>query len=59
MVNFIIIAIVVLIVAGIGFYLYRAKKRGDHCIGCPYGKQCSKNCQGSCDQGCNDNDNKK
>ena len=21
-------------------YLYKAKKRGEHCIGCPYAKQC-------------------
>ncbi|MBR7164867.1 MAG: FeoB-associated Cys-rich membrane protein [Clostridia bacterium] len=42
--NVIIIAILVLIVAGIVWYLSRAKKRGETCIGCPY----SKNCNGSC-----------
>ncbi|MBE5880501.1 MAG: FeoB-associated Cys-rich membrane protein [Lachnospiraceae bacterium] len=36
---------VILIIAGIVFvalfYLYRAKKRGEKCIGCPYAKQCA------------------
>lgn len=43
--NIIIIAVVALIVAGIVTYLYKAKKRGEKCIGCPYCKQCS---GGSC-----------
>lgn len=43
--NVIIIAVLAAIVGGIVFYLYRAKKRGDKCIGCPYSKQCTdKNC---------------
>lgn len=46
--NVIIIAILVLIVAAIGLYLYRAKKRGAKCIGCPYAKQCGGTCSGSC-----------
>ena len=47
--NVIIIAILVLIVAAIGLYLYRAKKRGAKCIGCPYANQCGGGC-GSCDK---------
>lgn len=39
--NIIIIAIVLAIVVGIIFYLYRVKKRGETCIGCPYAKQCA------------------
>lgn len=39
---------VILILAAIVFYIYRAKKRGQKCIGCPYSKECS----GSC--GCSD-----
>ena len=42
--NIIIIAILVLIAGGIIWYLSRAKKRGETCIGCPY----SKNCNGTC-----------
>lgn len=38
--NFIVIAIVALIVIGNVFYLHRAKKRGEGCIGCPYARQC-------------------
>lgn len=44
--NIIIIAIVIAIVAAIITYLVRAKKRGEHCIGCPYAKQCSGKCHG-------------
>lgn len=44
----IVILILVAIVAGIGLYLYRAKKRGETCIGCPYAKQCGGKCNGSC-----------
>lgn len=40
--DFMIIAGILLIIAGIVFYLYRAKKRGETCIGCPHGKQCGK-----------------
>ena len=41
----IILAIVILIIAlGAALYLYRAKKRGEHCVGCPYSKQCSGKC---------------
>ncbi len=43
--NIIIIAVLAAIVGGIVFYLIRAKKRGESCIGCPYSKQCNKNCK--------------
>ena len=46
--NIIIILILVLIIGGILFYLYRAKKRGETCIGCPYAKQCKGKCNGEC-----------
>ena len=42
--DIIIIAILLAIVGGIGWYLYRAKKRGQKCIGCPYSKECGGNC---------------
>ncbi len=42
--NAIIILIVVAIVAGVIWYLYRQKKQGVKCIGCPYAKQCGGNC---------------
>lgn len=42
--NIIIIAIVAVIITAIVIYLVRAKKRGEHCIGCPYAKQCGGKC---------------
>ena len=40
MIDFIVAAIVLAILGGILLYLYRAKKLGETCIGCPYSKQC-------------------
>ena len=47
MIDIILIAVILGIVAGIVIYLVRAKKRGQHCIGCPYAKQCGGKC--ACD----------
>ena len=44
MVDVIIVAILVCIIGGILYYLYRAKKQGEVCIGCPYGRQCTGHC---------------
>lgn len=44
MANFVIIAVLLCIVGGIIVYLRRAKKRGETCIGCPYGRQCGGKC---------------
>lgn len=40
--DFIIILIIAFIICAILYYLYKSKKQGHKCIGCPYGKQCSK-----------------
>ena len=40
-----ILAALVLVVAGIVFYLVRQRKKGVKCIGCPYSKHCSGNCK--------------
>lgn len=40
MTDFVIAIIVVLIVGSAITYIYRAKKRGIKCIGCPSGKNC-------------------
>ena len=45
-----IIAILILILGGAALYIYKAKKRGVKCIGCPDAKTCGGNC-GSC-SGC-------
>ena len=44
--NVIVVLILLAIVAGIVLYLFRAKKRGETCIGCPYAKQCGGKCNG-------------
>ena len=41
--NFVLIAILVLILGGATLYLIRAKKRGVKCVGCPSGSECGKN----------------
>lgn len=36
--------VLLLIVGGAGWYLYRAKKRGVTCVGCPHAKGCGGKC---------------
>ncbi len=42
--DFIVIVILVAIVVLIVKYLVNFRKRGEVCIGCPYSKQCTGNC---------------
>jgi hypothetical protein len=44
MIDLIIILILLLILGGAGLYVYRAKKAGQKCIGCPMAKQCGGRC---------------
>ncbi len=46
MVDLIIIIVLLCIIGSIIFYLYKAKKRSETCIGCPYAKKCSGKCGG-------------
>ena len=55
-INVVLVVILLAIAGGIIAYLWRAKRRGDACIGCPHGKQCSGKC-GSCNGCHNDKDN--
>lgn len=48
------VAVILLILGLAGFYVYRAKKNGQKCIGCPDSKTCNGNCHG-----CNCNCEKK
>ena len=48
MTDLIILMVLLAILAAAGGYIYRAKKRGQKCIGCPHSKTCSGNCCG-CD----------
>jgi len=47
-VDILIIAIVVAIVGLAAWYVYKAKKSGKKCIGCPDSGSCSGNCGCSC-----------
>ncbi len=47
----IVSVILVLILGGALLYLYKAKKQGVKCIGCPDGATCSGKCQ-CCPGGC-------
>ena len=38
--------ILVLVIGGAALYIYKAKKRGVKCIGCPSGGKCSGCCTG-------------
>ena len=42
--DWIVIALILMIIGGAAFYIYRAKKSGAKCIGCPHSKNCSGNC---------------
>ena len=53
MVNILIIVVVGVIVGAAACYIYREKKRGVKCIGCPEGCACSGSCSGC--SGCGDN----
>ncbi|MBR3794810.1 MAG: FeoB-associated Cys-rich membrane protein [Clostridia bacterium] len=50
MVNLILILILALIVGAAIAYIYKAKKSGAKCIGCPDSKTCSSGC--GCCSGC-------
>ena len=47
-IDYIAIAAIVLILGVAVFYIVRAKKRGEKCVGCPYAKHCGGNCGGGC-----------
>ena len=50
MVNVIAFAVIAAIVGLAAGYIYKAKKRGVRCVGCPDGGTCGGNC--SCCSGC-------
>ena len=54
MADIIIIVIVAAIVGLAGLYIYKAKKKGVKCIGCPDSGSCTGHCNGACEAGkCN------
>ena len=47
-VDYIAIAVVALTLSAAVFYIVRAKKRGEKCVGCPYARECGGKCNGAC-----------
>ena len=46
--DYAVIAVIVAIVGLAAWYVYKTKKDGKKCIGCPDGGTCSGKCTGSC-----------
>ena len=46
--DIIVLAIIALVIGGAAFYIIRAKRRGQKCIGCPHAKSCANHC--TCNQ---------
>lgn len=44
--DYILLAVIVFILGGAGFYIFKAKKNGKKCIGCPDSAACSGHCAG-------------
>lgn len=45
-IDYAILIIVFAILGGAAFYIFRAKKQGQKCIGCPHSKTCGNKCTG-------------
>ena len=50
--NIIVAVVIIVIVAAAGLYIYKAKKSGKKCIGCPDGGSCTSGSCGSCSCSC-------
>ena len=42
--DIIVLVIIALVIGGASFYIIRAKRRGQKCIGCPHAKTCTSHC---------------
>lgn len=51
LIDMIVIAVIVLILGLVIYYIRKAKKKGIKCIGCPNGGTCGGNCSG-CNGNC-------
>ena len=50
MINVIAVAVIGVIVGAAAGYVYKEKKRGSRCIGCPHARSCSGSCSGCADK---------
>ncbi|MBR6525015.1 MAG: FeoB-associated Cys-rich membrane protein [Clostridia bacterium] len=55
MANAVVIAILALVLFPVVRYLYKAKKRGEHCVGCPYARECSAAAKARCSENAKSN----
>lgn len=55
--SIIIVVVLAVILGGAAFYVWRTKKRGKRCIGCPDSGSCHGNC--SCCGGCGSREDSK
>jgi len=46
--DILLIVLLLVIVGCAAYFIYRAKKRGEHCIGCPHSKECSMRAKQNC-----------
>ena len=51
LIDYVVIAVILAVLGAAGWYVYRAKKQGRKCIGCPDSGSCSGQCAG-CNGGC-------
>ena len=58
-VDYIAIAVIVLTLSAAVFYIVRAKRRGEKCVGCPYARECGGKCDGACGRAKADENNDK
>ena len=54
----IIIVIIAIVVGFAGLYVYRKKKAGSKCIGCPYAGECGKSAKNDSSCTCGSSDEK-
>lgn len=48
LINLIIVAVVLIVLGGVVFYIVREKKKGSKCIGCPHARECAARKNGGC-----------
>ena len=51
-VDILIVAVILLILGGAAVYIYKTKKRGQTCIGCPHAGRCAQAQKGGCAGSC-------
>lgn len=44
MANVVVVLILIILIGSACMYIYKSKKRGVNCIGCPYSQSCSGGC---------------